>query len=112
MRHGGTKHIELEARLPPRLHEATPLCALSPYAAAKLAGEFYCQSFAAVYPLETVRLLQEKYVANSAIIGEFLKAKIEGLMERHETITAIRGRGRCRCRSGRSGKRRRKAPST
>jgi len=43
--------------------------------------------------LETVRLLQEKYVANSAIIGEFLKAKIEGLMERHETITAVRGRG-------------------
>jgi UDP-glucose 4-epimerase len=36
--------------------ESTPLCALSPYAAAKLAGEFYCQSFAAVYPLETVRL--------------------------------------------------------
>lgn len=36
--------------------EDTPLCALSPYAAAKLAGEFYCQSFAAVYPLETVRL--------------------------------------------------------
>ena len=36
--------------------EATPLCALSPYAAAKLAGEFSCQSFAAVYPLETVRL--------------------------------------------------------
>ncbi|MFO0805120.1 MAG: NAD-dependent epimerase/dehydratase family protein [Gemmataceae bacterium] len=36
--------------------ESTPLVALSPYAAAKLAGEFYCQSFAAVYPLETVRL--------------------------------------------------------
>ncbi|MBX9622245.1 MAG: NAD-dependent epimerase/dehydratase family protein [Gemmataceae bacterium] len=36
--------------------EDTPLCALSPYAAAKLAGEFYCQAFAAVYPLETVRL--------------------------------------------------------
>jgi len=36
--------------------ESTPLCALSPYAAAKLAGEFHCQSFAAVYPLETVRL--------------------------------------------------------
>jgi UDP-glucose 4-epimerase len=36
--------------------EETPLCALSPYAAAKLAGEFYCQSFAAVYPIETVRL--------------------------------------------------------
>ncbi|MFO0800403.1 MAG: NAD-dependent epimerase/dehydratase family protein [Gemmataceae bacterium] len=36
--------------------EDTPLCALSPYAAAKLAGEFYCQSFAASYRLETVRL--------------------------------------------------------
>ncbi|MBN9522457.1 NAD-dependent epimerase/dehydratase family protein [bacterium] len=36
--------------------EDTPLCALSPYAAAKLAGEFYCQSFAASYGFETVRL--------------------------------------------------------
>lgn len=29
---------------------------LSPYAAAKLAGEFYCRSFSKVYTLETVRL--------------------------------------------------------
>lgn len=36
--------------------EDTPLVALSPYAAAKLAGEFYCRSFAAAYGLETVRL--------------------------------------------------------
>ena len=36
--------------------EDTPLCALSPYAAAKLAGEFYCQAFAAFTPVETVRL--------------------------------------------------------
>jgi UDP-glucose 4-epimerase len=36
--------------------EDTPLYALSPYAAAKLAGEFYCQAFAATYGLETVRL--------------------------------------------------------
>jgi len=36
--------------------EETPLVALSPYAAAKLAGEFYCQAFAATYGLETVRL--------------------------------------------------------
>jgi len=36
--------------------EDTPLVALSPYAAAKLAGEFYCQAFAATYGLETVRL--------------------------------------------------------
>jgi UDP-glucose 4-epimerase len=36
--------------------EAEPLRALSPYAAAKLAGEFYCQSFAAAYGMETVVL--------------------------------------------------------
>ena len=36
--------------------EETPLCALSPYAAAKLAGEFYAEAFAATYGLETVRL--------------------------------------------------------
>ena len=35
--------------------EETPLVALSPYAAAKLAGEFYCQAFAHTYGLETVR---------------------------------------------------------
>lgn len=36
--------------------EDTPLLPLSPYAAAKLAGEFYCQAFACTYGLETVRL--------------------------------------------------------
>ena len=36
--------------------EEEPLSALSPYAAAKLAGEFYCQSFAVTFGLETVRL--------------------------------------------------------
>src|SRR6266404_3540412 len=36
--------------------EKDPLAPLSPYAAAKLAGEHYCQSFTAAYGLETVRL--------------------------------------------------------
>jgi UDP-glucose 4-epimerase len=36
--------------------EADPLTPLSPYAAAKLAGELYMQAFAATYGLETVRL--------------------------------------------------------
>jgi UDP-glucose 4-epimerase len=36
--------------------EQTPLRPLSPYAAAKLSGEFYCQAFASSYGLETVRL--------------------------------------------------------
>ena len=36
--------------------EGTPLVALSPYAAAKLAGELYAEAFAHTYGLETVRL--------------------------------------------------------
>jgi UDP-glucose 4-epimerase len=36
--------------------EADPVQPLSPYAAAKLAGELYMQAFAATYGLETVRL--------------------------------------------------------
>ncbi len=36
--------------------ESTPLMALSPYAAAKLAGELYAEAFAHSYGLETVRL--------------------------------------------------------
>jgi nucleoside-diphosphate-sugar epimerase len=38
------------------LDEDTPLTALSPYAAAKLAGEFYLQSFTATFGLETARV--------------------------------------------------------
>jgi UDP-glucose 4-epimerase len=37
-------------------YEDDPLIPLSPYAAAKLAGEHYCTAFTAVYGLETVRL--------------------------------------------------------
>jgi UDP-glucose 4-epimerase len=36
--------------------EDDPTCPLSPYAAAKLAGETYCQAFGNTYGLETVRL--------------------------------------------------------
>jgi UDP-glucose 4-epimerase len=36
--------------------EDQPIAAKSPYAAAKLAGELYCQAFAHTYGLETVRL--------------------------------------------------------
>jgi UDP-glucose 4-epimerase len=42
------------ARLPK--HEDDPTSPLSPYAAAKLAGEQYCAAFTQVYGLETVRL--------------------------------------------------------
>lgn len=43
--------------------------------------------------LETVRLLEERYVANAATIGDFLKAKLEALMEQHKIIADVRGRG-------------------
>src|SRR5262249_50114452 len=42
------------ARLPKS--EGDPVAPLSPYAAAKLAGEHYCAAFSEVYGLETVRL--------------------------------------------------------
>ncbi|MCU0703975.1 MAG: NAD-dependent epimerase/dehydratase family protein [Fimbriiglobus sp.] len=41
---------------PAGLNEDTPLRPLSPYAAAKLAGEHYLESFAASFGIETVRL--------------------------------------------------------
>jgi 4-aminobutyrate aminotransferase len=43
--------------------------------------------------LETVRLLEEKYVANSAKIGEFMRARLERLMEKHSAIGDVRGLG-------------------
>jgi UDP-glucose 4-epimerase len=40
----------------PAKHEGLLPAPLSPYAAAKLAGEFYCQAFTATYGLETVTI--------------------------------------------------------
>ncbi len=42
---------------------------------------------------ETVRLLTEKYVANSAKVGEFMKAGLRRLMDRHPAIGDVRGLG-------------------
>lgn len=58
---------------------------LSPYAAAKLAGELYCESFAAVYSLETVRLRyfnifgerQDPASPYSAVIPLFVSALLQ-----------------------------------
>ncbi len=59
---------------------------LSPYAAAKLAGEYYCQAFAASYDLEVVRLRyfnvfgprQDPQSPYSAVIPLFASALVEG----------------------------------
>ena len=59
---------------------------LSPYAAAKLAGEYYCQAFAATYGLETVAIRyfnvfgprQDPNSEYSAVIPLFVTAMLAG----------------------------------
>jgi UDP-glucose 4-epimerase len=59
---------------------------MSPYAAAKLAGEFYCRCFTTVYQLETVRLRffnifgprQDARSPYSGVIALFTAAMVEG----------------------------------
>ena len=61
-------------------------CPLSPYAAAKLAGEHYCTAFTDVYGLETVRLRyfnifgprQDPASPYSAVIPLFINAMVAG----------------------------------
>ncbi len=66
--------------------EDDPTLPLSPYAAAKLAGEHYCAAFTQVYGLETVRLRyfnvygprQSPDSPYAAVIPLFLRAMLEG----------------------------------
>jgi UDP-glucose 4-epimerase len=70
--------------------ETEPVSPLSPYAAAKLAGEFYCSCFTNVYGLETVRLRffnifgprQDASSPYSGVISLFLAAMSEGRVPR------------------------------
>lgn len=65
--------------------ESDPLIPLSPYAAAKLAGEHYCTCFTAVYGLQTVRLRffnvfgprQDPKSPYTGVIAIFLSAFLE-----------------------------------
>ena len=67
-------------------HEEQRPQVLSPYAAAKLAGELYCQAFASAYELETVRIRyfnvfgprQDPNSPYSAVIPLFVKALLDG----------------------------------
>jgi 4-aminobutyrate aminotransferase len=43
--------------------------------------------------LETVRLLESEYVANSARIGEFMKPRLQQLMNVHPVVGDVRGLG-------------------
>jgi UDP-glucose 4-epimerase len=66
--------------------EDDPIAPLSPYAAAKLAGEYYCRCFTTVYGLETVRLRffnvfgprQDAKSPYSGVIALFTAALLEG----------------------------------
>lgn len=69
----------------PKRENQTPQV-LSPYAAAKLAGELYCESFAATYDIETVRLRyfnifgprQDPDSPYAAVIPLFVSALVNG----------------------------------
>lgn len=43
--------------------------------------------------LETVRLLEEQYVANAASVGAFLLGKLQELLKGQKTVVDVRGRG-------------------
>lgn len=66
--------------------EDDPPAPLSPYAAAKLAGEYYCQAYTATYGLETVSLRyfnvfgprQDPNSEYSAVIPRFVSAMLDG----------------------------------
>ena len=67
-------------------HEGLLPAPLSPYAAAKLAGEFYCQAFTATYGLETVTIRyfnvfgprQDPESQYAAVIPKFVTAMLAG----------------------------------
>jgi UDP-glucose 4-epimerase len=66
--------------------EDEPVSPLSPYAAAKLAGEYYCRCFTKVYGLETVRMRffnifgprQDPKSPYTGVIALFISAMVEG----------------------------------
>jgi UDP-glucose 4-epimerase len=70
----------------PSKHEGLLPLPLSPYAAAKVAGEFYCQAFTATYGLETVTIRyfnvfgprQDPQSQYAAVIPKFVTAMLAG----------------------------------
>lgn len=70
----------------PGKHEALLPAPLSPYAAAKLAGEYYCRAFTTTYGLETVTIRyfnvfgprQDPNSEYSAVIPKFITAMLAG----------------------------------
>jgi UDP-glucose 4-epimerase len=70
----------------PAKHEGLLPCPVSPYAAAKLAGEFYCRAFTATYGMETVTIRyfnvfgpqQDPKSEYAAVIPKFITEMLAG----------------------------------
>ncbi|MGI9428453.1 MAG: SDR family oxidoreductase [Bythopirellula sp.] len=92
-RRAGVRRVVFAASSSAYGNEPTPIkcetdlpAVLSPYAAAKLAGEAYCQAFAATYGLETVALRyfnvfgprQDPQSEYSAVIPIFVSKMVQG----------------------------------
>ena len=81
--YAGSSSIYGDSEISPKTETMLPV-PLSPYAASKLAGEYYCQVFTAVYGLETVVLRyfnvfgprQDANSAYAAVIPKFITAII------------------------------------
>jgi UDP-glucose 4-epimerase len=82
---GGSSSAYGDQPIPAKLEGLMP-SPLSPYAAAKLAGEFYCQAFTATYGLETVTLRyfnvfgprQDPQSQYAAVIPKFITEMLAG----------------------------------
>lgn len=82
---GGSSSAYGDQPIPAKHEQLLPM-PLSPYAAAKLAGEFYCQAFTATYGLETVTLRyfnvfgprQDPKSQYAAVIPKFITEMVAG----------------------------------
>ena len=83
--YGGSSSAYGDQPLPTK-HEAVLPAPLSPYAAAKLAGEYYCRAFTTTYGIETVTIRyfnvfgprQDKNSQYSAVIPKFITEMLAG----------------------------------
>ena len=57
------------------------------------ASTFGGNPLACVAALETIRLLEEKYIANAARLGEYIMGRIADWPRRHSIVGQVRGRG-------------------
>ncbi len=57
------------------------------------ASTFGGNPIACAAALETIRLLEEKYIANAGRMGDYIRKRLAGWPERHRTIGDVRGLG-------------------